>query len=97
MIPDDKIIELFSKCDDFSKNSDDIIQNSSIDAQESTKKHKHHREGIISDAEVMTVLVLFHYSGYRCLKHFYLNHVCERMRHIFPKIVLQPFRQTHDN
>ncbi len=29
MFPDDKIIEIFSMCDDFSKNFDDIIQKNS--------------------------------------------------------------------
>ena len=24
----------------------------------------------------MTILILFHKSGYRCLKHYYLNHIC---------------------
>ena len=76
MFLDDKIIEIFSMCDDFSKNFDDIIQKNSIDARESTKKRKYHRDGTMSDAEVMTILVLFHGSGYRCLKHFYLGHVC---------------------
>ena len=35
MFPNDKIIEIFSLCDDFSKNFDDIIQKNSIDARES--------------------------------------------------------------
>lgn len=47
MFPDDKIIEIFSMCDDFSKNFDDIIQKNSIDARESTKKRKYHRDGPI--------------------------------------------------
>ena len=34
MFPDDKIIEIFSMCDDFSKNFDDIIQKNSIDARD---------------------------------------------------------------
>lgn len=79
-------------CDDFNKNFDDIIQKNSIDARESTKKRKYHRDGTMSDAEVMTILVLFHGSGYRCLKHFYLNHVCKHMRHLFPKVVSQEKR-----
>ena len=49
MFPDDKIIEIFSMCDDFSKNFDDIIQKNSIDARESTKKRKYHRDGTMSD------------------------------------------------
>ena len=87
MFLDDKIIEVFSMCDDFGKNFDDIIQKNSIDARESTKKRKYHRDGTMSDAEVMTILVLFHGSGYRCLKHFYLDHVCKHMRHLFSKVL----------
>lgn len=29
-------------------------------------------------------MILFHYSGYRYLKHFYEEGVCKRMRHLFP-------------
>ena len=35
----------------------------------------------------MVILILFHSSGYRCLKHFYLNHVCVHLRHLFPEVV----------
>jgi hypothetical protein len=37
------------------------------------KKRKYHRDGTLSKAEVMVILILFHGSGYRCLKHFYPN------------------------
>ena len=87
MFPEDKIIEIFSMCDDFSKNFDGIVQKNSITAGDSDKKRKYHRDGKMSDSEVMTILILFHNSGYRCLKHFYLDHVCKHMRHLFPKTV----------
>ena len=74
-------------CDDFSKNFDGIVQKNSITAGDSAKKRKYHRDGKMSDSEVMTILILFHNSGYRCLKHFYLDHVCKHMRHLFPKTV----------
>ena len=32
-------------------------------------------------------MILFHSSGYRCLKHFYLEEVCKPMRHLFPEVV----------
>ena len=87
MFPEDKIIEIFSMCDDFSKNFDGIVQKNSITAGDSDKKRKYHRDGKMSDSEVMTILILFHNSGYRCLKHFYLDHVCKHMRYLFPKTV----------
>ena len=64
MFLDDKIIEVFSMCDDFGKNFDDIIQKNSIDSRESTKKRKYHRDGTMSDAEVMTILVLCTTTSY---------------------------------
>lgn len=41
----------------------------------------------MSDAEVMTILVLIHLKSYRNLKHFYINHVCKFMRNEFPECV----------
>ena len=32
-------------------------------------------------------MILFHDSGYRCLKHFYLEKICKHMRHLFPNVV----------
>lgn len=32
-------------------------------------------------------MILFHFSGYRCLKHFYVGHVCPHMLHLFPRPV----------
>ena len=35
----------------------------------------------------MLIMILFHDSGYRCFKHFYLEKVCKHLRHLFPKVV----------
>ena len=35
----------------------------------------------------MLIMNLFHTSGYRCFKHFYLEKVCKHLRHLFPKVV----------
>lgn len=37
-------------------------------------------------SEVMTILVLFHGSGYRTFKHFYLRHVTTHLRGEFPRL-----------
>lgn len=34
----------------------------------------------MSKAEVMLIMILFHDSGYRCLKHFYPEKVCRHLR-----------------
>ena len=87
MFPDDKIIEIFSICDDFSKVFDKTLEQNSITACDSSKKRKYHRNGMMSDSEAMTILILSHDSGYRCLKHSCLQYVCKYMRHLFPKTV----------
>lgn len=48
---------------------------------------KRHRKRRLSLSEVMTILVLFHQSGYRNLKQFYLEFVCQYLRAEFPALV----------
>ena len=50
-------------------------------------KRKYHRSSTMSKAEVMLIMILFHTSGYRCFKHFYLEKVCKHLRHLFPNVV----------
>ena len=51
------------------------------------RKRKYHRKSRMSKAEVIVIMILFHSSGYRRLKHFYLEKVCKHMRHLFPEVV----------
>ncbi len=46
-----------------------------------------HRDSTMSKAEIMLVMILFHDSGYCCLKHFYQEKVCRHLRHLFPNTV----------
>ena len=51
------------------------------------QKREYHRDGTLSKAEVMVIIILFHGSGYRCLKHYYLEHVSNHLRRLFPELV----------
>ena len=84
MITEDKITEIYCMADDFCKVFDAQMKKYTIQAQ---NKRKYHRDSTLSKAEVMVIMILFHGSGYRCLKHFYLQHVCKHLRHLFPKVV----------
>lgn len=84
MITESKVTEIFVMADDFCKFFDQMMEKYSIPDK---NKRKYHRDGTMSKAEVMVILILFHSSGYRCLKHFYLNHVCVHLRHLFPDVV----------
>lgn len=48
---------------------------------------KRNRARSLSLSEVMTILVLFHASGYRNLKQFYLEYVSVHLRSEFPRLV----------
>jgi len=39
----------------------------------SKNKRTYHRDSTISKAEIILIMILFHDSGYHCLKHFYLG------------------------
>ena len=84
MITEDKVTELFCIADDFCKFFDAMMEKYTI---KESKKRSYHRDSTLSKAEVMLIMILFHDSGYRCLKHFYLESVCKHMRHLFPRVV----------
>ena len=47
----------------------------------------YHCASTLSKVEIMLVMMLFHDSGYRCLKHFYQEKVCKHMHHLLPRVV----------
>ena len=84
MITEDKVTEIFCIADDFCKFYDALMKRYTL---REGKKRSYHRNSTMSKAEVMLIMILFHDSGYRCLKHFYLEKVCKHMRHLFPQVV----------
>ena len=38
-------------------------------------------------SEIMTIVIFYHSSGYKCFKYFYLNHIIQNYKSHFPKIV----------
>ena len=64
-----------------------MLDKYSLNAPKMTGKRPYHRAGKLSVPEIMTIMILFHNSGYRCLKHFYQNEVCVNLRHLFPQVV----------
>lgn len=84
MITEDKVIEIFSIADDFCKYFDAQMAKYTFKAE---NKRKYHRDSRMSKAEIIMIMILFHSSGYRCLKHFYLEEICKHKRHLFPNVV----------
>lgn len=84
MITEDKVTELFFMADDFCKFFDAMMKKYTL---KSDNKRAYHRDSTMSKSEIMLIMILFHDSGYRCLKHFYVEKVCKHLRHLFPKVV----------
>ena len=84
MATEDKVIELFFIADEFCTFFDWMMARYTL---KNAGKRPYHRETTLSKAEIMLINILFHDSGYRCFKHFYLDYVCKHLRHLFPKVV----------
>ena len=86
-IAKDKITEIFCMADDFCHIYDRFVKINGLAPARDKSKRKYHRDGTLSDAEVITIMILFHLCGYKCLKHFYLKEVQKNMRDLFPQTV----------
>ena len=84
MITEDKVTELFCMADDFCKFFDAMMKKYTL---KSDNKRAYHRDSTMSKSEIMLIMILFHDSGYRYLKHFYVEKVCKHLLHLFPKVV----------
>ena len=84
MITENKVTEIFCMADDFCKFFDAMTAKYTL---KPIGKRKYQRSSTMSKAEVMLIMILFHDSGYRCFKHFYLEKVCRHLRHLFPNVV----------
>ena len=87
MFTEDKITEIYCIADDFFKLFNDQMKKHAIPDGNIPRKRKYHRESTMSETEVMIIMILFHASGYRCLKHYYLRYVSVNLRHLFPELV----------
>ena len=87
MITEDKITEIFCMADDFCKVYDKFVKINGLIPKRNKKRRKYHRDYKMSDAEVITIMILFHLSGYKCFKHFYTEYVTRHMTNLFPSLV----------
>ena len=86
-IDNDKVTKIFCMADDFCRVYDRFVKVDGLAPKRDKSKRRYHRDGRLSDAEVITIMILFHLGGYKCLKHFYLNEVCRNMTDPFPGLV----------
>lgn len=73
MLSKSEITEIFYLSDEFSKEFEVSFKKYVLG--ESTDKKRRNKSNRLSDSEVMTILIAFHLSGMRNLKHFYVFYV----------------------
>lgn len=82
MITESKVTEIFCIADDFCKKYEKEITKNSLPSTPDAPKRR--RERRMSDAEVITILICFHFNSFRNFKHYYLECVCKHWKHLFP-------------
>ena len=79
---DTNSVEIFYIIDEFCKEIEKTVQEHIL--TKDTSKKKRNRAFVMSDSEVITVMVLFHQSHCRDLKYFYVNHIQKLCTGDFP-------------
>jgi len=78
-----KLTELFCKIDDFCNGFEKHWDRKLLESGEK----KRNRNKRLCMSEIMTLVVMFHQSGYRNFKIFYISHVWEHLGKEFPNLV----------
>ncbi len=80
MMNRDKVTEIFYLTDEFCTEFDQTIAKRSLG-------NKPKRKPVMSQSEVITIMILFHYGAFKNLKHFYKHFVKEHLTEDFPQTV----------
>ena len=77
---ENKLIEIFIFVDDFCKNVDQWVKENQI-------KGINPPQGNLSVSEILTILIFYHHSGYKCFKYFYKRMVLKNLKDYFPDAI----------
>lgn len=87
MITKDTITEIFCIIDEFTKNLDkELEKNLHLEAEGECIRHRN-RKGMMSDSEIIYILVCYHFVTFRNFRHYYLFFIKNHMRSYFPRAV----------
>jgi len=85
MLTDDKIIEIYCIADDFCKEFAQEIKK--LRKLPESGKKRRNRSCEMSDSEIMTVLLLFHFGTFKNFKHYYLHFIGIHLKKDFPRLL----------
>ena len=83
MTTDYKVTELFCIIDEFCKHFNAENAGNLLEDNSGVKRRR--RQGSLSDSEIMTILLYFHFGTFRNFKHYYLFFTKGTMKSYFPK------------
>ena len=87
MLTSGQITELFFLIDEYCLLFDKNINQNLIRISSTSAKASRNKSCGLSNSEVITLLIAFHQSDYRTLKHFYKDYVCVHLQKDFPSLV----------
>ena len=88
MITKNKVIEIFCIIDEFDKNLNaELAKNLQLPSCDGNGKRYRNSKGRLSEREIMTILVCYHFGTYRNFKEYYLNCIRGQFRQEFPDTV----------
>jgi len=85
MLDSSKIVEIFYLADEIFKEYKDVLFSHTLKSD--NNKITRNREYTLSIPEVMTIIIAFHFSDFRTLKHFYIDYVQTHLQDLFPNTV----------
>lgn len=84
LLTKDKITEIYCSVDDFYKDYTEVIkENKSLPSGDGIKRRNRLHE--MSDSEIITILLLYHFGSFKNFKHYYLMYIGVTLREEFPK------------
>ena len=88
MITNDKVTEIFCAMDEFCKKFDAEFDKCPLKTLPSSdcKRHRN-RKGKMSESEIMTIIVCYHFGSFANFKHYYLMYIKEHHASDFPTAV----------
>lgn len=83
LLTKDKITEIFYSADEFCKEYSLLIKENKMLPVNDGKNHRN-RQSVMSDSEIITILMLYHFGSFKNFKHFYLMYIGVNLRSEFP-------------
>ncbi len=93
----DKVTEIFCIIDEFGRKLNvELSKNLCQSSYTGNGKRCRNRRGRLSESEIMTIFICYHFGTYRNFKEYYQNCIRGWLRPEFPTVVsYNPFCRTH--